>query len=154
MMMMMMSVGRIDKHCYSTVITPTLPSFCSSQMKTLITVRSSMQLYYCKPELMLHGSSCSWEKVLSVQEQRNSRRMALKWPGFKSRRRRHIPFKSVCCGFLPWSGSFFSGYSGFPSHQKATFKQMQLAPEIGTKKLDELPLKSYVTYFKQLRKKV
>ena len=57
-------------------------------------------------------------------------------------------------GFLPRSKRFFSGYSGFPSHQKATFWQMQLAPEIGTKNLDLLPLKSYVTYFKQLRKKV
>ena len=44
------------------------------------------------------------------------------WPGFKSRRRRHMWVEFVV-GSLPCSERFFTGYSGFPhrSPQKPTF---------------------------------
>ena len=42
------------------------------------------------------------------------------WPGFKSRRRRHMWVEFVV-GSLLCSERFFSGYSGFPSPQKPTF---------------------------------
>ena len=42
------------------------------------------------------------------------------WPGFKSRRRRHMWVEFVV-GSLLCSERFFSGYSGFPPPQKPTF---------------------------------
>ena len=48
-----------------------------------------------------------------------SARLPPMWPGFNSRRRRHMWVEFVV-GSLPCSERFFSGYSGFPSPQKPT----------------------------------
>ena len=50
-----------------------------------------------------------------------STRLPPMWPGFESRRRRHVWVEFVV-GSLPCSERFFSGYSGFPgpSPQKPT----------------------------------
>ena len=51
-----------------------------------------------------------------------STRLPPMWPGFKSRRRRHMWVEFVV-GSLPCSERFFSGYSGFPLSLKTnTFK--------------------------------
>ena len=49
-----------------------------------------------------------------------STRLPPMWPGFKSRRWRHMWVEFVV-GSLPCSERFFSGYSGFPSPKKPTF---------------------------------
>ena len=49
-----------------------------------------------------------------------SARLPPMWPGFKSRRRRHMWVEFVV-GSLPCSEWFFSGYSGFPSPRKPIF---------------------------------
>ena len=46
-----------------------------------------------------------------------STRVPPMWPGFKSRRRRHMWVEFVV-GSLPCSERFFSGYSGFPLSSK------------------------------------
>ena len=50
------------------------------------------------------------------------------WPGFKSRRRRHMWVEFVA-GSLPCSERFFSGYSGFPLSWKTNTFKFQLVLE-------------------------
>ena len=66
------------------------------------------------------------QQVYSVREQGwrsgESTRLPPMWPGFKSRRRRHM-WVEIVVGSLPCSERFFSGYSGFPLSLKTnTFK--------------------------------
>ena len=46
------------------------------------------------------------------------------WPGFKSRRRRHMWVEFIV-GSLPCSERFFSGYSGFPLSSKTNTSKFQ-----------------------------
>ena len=52
------------------------------------------------------------------------------WPGFKSRRRRHMWVEFVV-GSLPCSERFFSGYSGFPLSPKTNTSKFQFDQESG-----------------------
>ena len=52
------------------------------------------------------------------------------WPGFKSRRRRHMWVEFVV-GSLPYSERFFSGYSGFPLSSKTNISKFQFDQESG-----------------------
>ena len=58
------------------------------------------------------------------------------WPGFKSRRRRHMWVEFVV-GSLPCSDRFFSRYSGFPLSSKPNSSKFQFVQESGR---DEEPL--------------
>ena len=53
-----------------------------------------------------------------------SARLPPMWPGFKSRRRRHMWVEFVV-GSLPCSERFFSGYSGFPLSPKTNTSKFQ-----------------------------
>ena len=59
------------------------------------------------------------------------------WPGFKSRRRRHLWVEFVI-GFLLCSERFFSGYCGFPLSSKTNASKFQFDQE--SNQLDEEPL--------------
>ena len=73
---------------------------------------------------LLIDYSTYFRDVIQFGEQRwrsgESTRLPLIWPGFNSRRRRHMWVKFVVDSF-PCSERFFSVYSGFPSPQKPTF---------------------------------
>ena len=55
------------------------------------------------------------------------------WPGFQSRRRRHIWVEFVV-GSLPCSERFFSGYSGFPLSSKTNISKFQFDQESGRRR--------------------
>ena len=55
------------------------------------------------------------------------------WPGFKSRRRRHMWIEFVV-GFLLFSERFFSGYSGFPVSLKTNNSKFQFDQESGRRR--------------------
>ena len=59
-----------------------------------------------------------------------SARLPPMWPGFKSRRRRHMWVEFVV-GSLPCSERFFSGYSGFPLSSKTSIFKFQFDQELG-----------------------
>ena len=62
-----------------------------------------------------------------------SARLPPMWPGFKSRRRRHMWVEFVV-GSLLCSGRFFSGYSGFPLSSKTNIFKFQFNQESGTRR--------------------
>ena len=53
-----------------------------------------------------------------------SARLIPTWPGFNSRRRRHM-WVEIVVGSLPCSKRFFSGYSGFPLSSKTNTSKFQ-----------------------------
>ena len=55
------------------------------------------------------------------------------WPGFISRRRRHIWVEFVV-GSLPCSERFFSGYSGFPLSSKTNIFKFKFDQESGRRR--------------------
>ena len=55
------------------------------------------------------------------------------WPGFKSRRQRHMWVEFVV-GSLPCSERFFSGYSGFPLSSKPNISKLQFNQESGRRR--------------------
>ena len=55
------------------------------------------------------------------------------WPGFKSRRRRHMWVEFVV-GSLLYSERFFSGYSSFPLSSKTNFSKFQFDQESGRRR--------------------
>ena len=55
------------------------------------------------------------------------------WPGFKSRRRRHMWVKFVV-GSLLCSERFFSAYSGFPLSSKTSVSKFQFDQESGRRR--------------------
>ena len=55
------------------------------------------------------------------------------WPGFKSRRRRHMWVEFVV-GSLPCSERFFSGYSGFPLSSKTNISKFQFDQKSGRRR--------------------
>ena len=55
------------------------------------------------------------------------------WPGFKSRRRRHMWVEFVV-GSLLCSERFFSGYSGFPLSSKTNISKFQFNQESGRRR--------------------
>ena len=55
------------------------------------------------------------------------------WPGFKSRRGRHMWVEFVV-GSLPCSERFFSGYSGFPLSSKTSISKFQFDQESGRRR--------------------
>ena len=59
-----------------------------------------------------------------------STRLPPMWPGFNSRRRRHMWVEFVV-GSLPCSERFFSGYSGFPLSSKTNISKFQFYQESG-----------------------
>ena len=59
-----------------------------------------------------------------------SARLLPMWPGFKSRRRRHMWVEFVV-GSLLCSERFFSGYSGFPLSSKTNISKFQFDQESG-----------------------
>ena len=62
-----------------------------------------------------------------------SARLPPMWPGFKSRRRRHMWVEFVV-GSLPCSERFFSGYSGFPLSSKTNIFKFQFDQESGRRR--------------------
>ena len=62
-----------------------------------------------------------------------STRLPPMWPGFKSRRRRHMWVEFVV-GSLPCSERFFSGYSGFPLSSKTNISKFQFDHESGRRR--------------------
>ena len=71
------------------------------------------------------------------------------WPGFKSRRRRHIWVEFVV-GSLPCPERFFSGYSGFPVSPKTNTSKFQFDQESGgrrtTLRMSYLQITIYLFY--------
>ena len=59
-----------------------------------------------------------------------SARLLPMWPGFKSRRQRHMWVEFVVVS-LPCSGRFFSGYSGFPLSSKTNISKFHFDQESG-----------------------
>ena len=55
------------------------------------------------------------------------------WPGFKSRRRRHMWVEFVV-GSLLFSERFFSGYSGFPLSSKTNISKFQFDQDSGRRR--------------------
>ena len=62
-----------------------------------------------------------------------SARLPPMWPGFKSRRRRHMWVEFVV-GSLLCSERFFSGYSGFPFSSKTSIFKFQFDQESGRRR--------------------
>ena len=62
-----------------------------------------------------------------------SARLPPMWPGFKSRRRRHMWVEFVV-GSLPCSERFFSGYFGFPLSSKTNISKFQFDQESGRRR--------------------
>ena len=62
-----------------------------------------------------------------------SARLLPMWPGFTSRRRRHMWVEFVV-GSLLCSGRFFSGYSGFPLSSKTNISKFQFDQESGRRR--------------------
>ena len=81
---------------------------------------------------LLTSSNLSWNShivhiiLTTAQGWRSgeSTRLPPMWPGFKSRRRRHMWVEFVV-GSLPCSERFFSGYSGFPLSSKTNISKFQ-----------------------------
>ena len=71
--------------------------------------------------------SSVWEQGWCSGE---STRLPPMWPGFKSRRRRHMWVEFVV-GSLPCSERFFCGYSGFPVSSKTNISKFQFDQESG-----------------------
>ena len=65
-----------------------------------------------------------------------STRLPPMWPGFNSRRRRHMWVEFVV-GSLPCSERFFSGYSGFPLSSKTNISKFQFDQESGRRRTNE-----------------
>ena len=72
----------------------------------------------------------SWEHGWRSGE---STHLPAMWPGFKSRRRRHIWVEFVV-GALPCSERFFSGFSSFPLSSKINIFKFQFAQESGRRR--------------------
>ena len=72
------------------------------------------------------GSKGGWRSGESV-------RLPPMWPGFKSRRRRHMWVEFVV-GSLPCSERFFSGSSGFPLSTKTHISKFQFDHESGRRR--------------------
>ena len=62
-----------------------------------------------------------------------STRLPQMWPGFNSRRRRHMWVKFVVVSF-PCSERFFSVYSGFPLSPKTNISKFQFDQESGRRR--------------------
>ena len=62
-----------------------------------------------------------------------SARLPPMWPGFKSRRRRHMWVEFVV-GSLPCSQTFFSAYCGFPLSSKTKISKFQFDHKSGTRR--------------------
>ena len=67
---------------------------------------------------------CTWCEGQQGFRSDGSARLPPMWPGFKSRRRRHMWVEFVV-GSLPCSERFFSGYSGFPLSLKTNTSKFQ-----------------------------
>ena len=75
-----------------------------------------LEVEYCMKYDLLNGEQ-GWRSGEST-------RVPPMWPGFKSRRRRHMWVVFVV-GSLPHSERFFSGYSGFPLPSKTNTSKFQ-----------------------------
>ena len=73
-------------------------------------------IYFCLRFKLRHSKYNPWGVTECSDE---GTRLPPMWPGFKSRRRRHMWVEFVA-GSLPCSERFFSGYSGFPLYEKPT----------------------------------
>ena len=60
-------------------------------------------------------------------------RLPQMWPGFKSRRRRHM-WVELVVGSLLCSERFFSGYFGFPPSSKTSISKFQFDQESGRRR--------------------
>ena len=76
-----------------------------------------------------------WEAVEEkmAQSRGESARLPPMWPGFKSRRRRHMWVEFVV-GSLLCSEWFFSGYSSFPLSSKTNISKFQFGKESGRRR--------------------
>ena len=74
-----------------------------------------------------------------------SARLPPMWPGFKSRRRRHMWVEFVV-GSPPCSERFFSRYTGFPLSSKTNISKFQFDQESGRRRttVDVLPANRYL----------
>ena len=75
-----------------------------------------------------------------------SARLPPMWPGFKSRRRRHMWVEFVV-GSLLCSERFFSGYSGFPLSSKSNISKFQFDHKLGRGRTGNNKPENFVTYF-------
>ena len=86
---------------------------------------------------LLIDYSTYFRDVIQFGEQRwrsgESTRLPLIWPGFNSRRRRHMWVKVVVVSF-PCSERFFSVYSGFPLSSKTNISKFQFDQESGRRR--------------------
>ena len=73
-------------------------------------------IYFCLRFKLRHSKYNPWG-VRGCSDE--GTRLPPMWPGFKSRRRRHMWVEFVA-GSLPCSERFFSGYSGFPLYEIPT----------------------------------
>jgi len=75
-----------------------------------------------------------------------STRLPPMWPGFESRRQRHMWVEFVV-GSLPFSERFFCGYSGFPLSSKTNISKFQFDQQSGRRSpnhyVDVLPANRY-----------
>ena len=78
-----------------------------------------------------------WYRLVLFGEQGccsgESTRLPPMWPGFNSRRQRHMWVEFVF-GSLPCSERFFSGYSGFPLFSKTNISKLQFDQESGRRR--------------------
>ena len=93
-----------------------------------------------KPPLSPHYRGVGqeyWQSLFPFEEQGwrsgESTRFPPMWPGFKSRRRRHMSVEFVV-GSLPCSERYFSGYSGFPLSSKTNISKFQFDQESGRRR--------------------
>ena len=95
-------------------------------------VKNSMVSHYRSPkeDSTVQKFEVLWGKGWRSGE---SARLPPMWPGFKSRRRRHMWVEFVV-GSLLCSERFFSGYSGFPLSSKTSIFKFQFDQELGRRR--------------------
>ena len=100
-----------------------------------------------KKSFIIYLGSKGW---LSVE----STRLPPMWPGFKSRRRRHMWVEFVV-GSLLFTERFFSGFSGFPLSPKTNIFKFQFDQESGRRRTtlcrDVLPPNHFIRLFILIR---
>ena len=76
--------------------------------------------FTCNDKVIFFPTMCNTTSIRFGEQgwpSGESARLPPMWPGFNSRRRRHVWVEFVV-GSLPYSERFFSGYSGFPLSSK------------------------------------
>ena len=90
-------------------------------------VHSYLVHFAYKAEVIFFPTMCNTTAIRFGEQgwrSGESARLPPMWPGFNSRRRRHVWVEFVV-GSLPCSERFFSGYSGFPLSSKTNTSKFQ-----------------------------